>query len=216
MPDDALAATDPAEELLDVLDDDGAFVDTMPRSVVHAQGLWHEVFHCLVIRSSAPPRLLLQRRRRAARAFPNLLDVSVAGHLSAGERPLDGVREIREELGLDVDPARLVPVALRRLIDDGGEGRNREIAHVYLLVDDTPLEELTLDPDEVEGFVELTAASLQRIVADGAAREPGREVDTGGVVRDVTISSADLVPDVDDYWSELASAAHAHIADTIH
>ena len=211
MSDDEPGVHTPAEELLDVLDDDGAFVETLPRSVVHAQGLWHEVFHCLVVRSGSPALVLLQRRRRAARAFPSLLDVSVAGHLSSGEGPLDGVREIREELGLDIDPARLVPIARRLLVDDGGEGRNREIAHVHLLVDDTPLEALALDPDEVDGFVEVSASSLQRILSDIARREPAREVDTGGVVRDVMIGNADLVPDADGYWNDLATAAEIHV-----
>ncbi|MCU1401653.1 MAG: hypothetical protein JWN62_4762, partial [Acidimicrobiales bacterium] len=95
----------------------------------------------------------------------------------------------------------------RKLIDDGGEGRNREITHVHLLIDDTPLDQLTLDPDEVEGFDELSVASLQLIITDVAAREPACEVDALGAVRDVTVRNGDLVPDADGYWSELAAAA---------
>lgn len=201
-----------ADELLDVVDPAGAYVASLPRSMVHADGLWHQVFHCLVVRSRPPARVLLQRRRSTARAFPHLLDVSVAGHLIAGEEPLAGVREIREELGLVVDPTRLVRLGRRLLVDDAGEGRNREIAHVYLLTDDTPLSELRLDPSEVDGFAEVAVADLARLLADPLAAITVREIDVVGVTRDTTCTAADLVPDVDSYWKVLAVMAERFVA----
>jgi isopentenyldiphosphate isomerase len=195
------------EEWLDVFDATGEMVGSLPRSDAHARGLWHQVFHCLVIRSEEPGRVLLQRRKRSARAFPGMLDISVAGHLSAGEQPLDGVREIREELGLTIDPARLVAMGERRFDDEAGEGHNREIAHVYVLVDDTPLEELQLDPGEVDGFVEMTTEDLIRMSADPARPVVGREVDTEGVVRSVSVIGADLVPGAGSYVIELSARA---------
>ncbi|MCU1394319.1 MAG: hypothetical protein JWM34_2747 [Ilumatobacteraceae bacterium] len=198
---------DVPEEQLDVVEPDGTRVGTFGRTRVHAEGLWHEVFHCLVVRSGLPGRVLLQRRKRSACAFPSLLDLSVAGHLSAGESPLDGVREIREELGIDIDASRLVRLGRRLLVDDSGEGRNREIAHVFLLVDDTPLDALTLDSGEVDGFLELDIDELLRLVSAGGAPAEATEVDTSGTVRRVRVSSDELVPAVDGYWIVLATMA---------
>jgi len=143
------------DEMLDVVDPTGEPIATLSRSSVHSGGHWHQVFHCLVARSGLPARVLLQRRKRSARAFPGMLDLSVTGHLLAGERPLDGTRELHEEMGLTIDSARLVSLGRRLLADDHGEGRNREIAHVYLLTDDTPLDQLRLDSNEVAGYVEV-------------------------------------------------------------
>lgn len=199
-------------ELLDVVDPTGGHVTRLPRSRVHDEGLWHQVFHCLVVRSGPPARVLLQRRKRSSKAFPGMLDLSATGHLLAGERPLDGIRELREETGLAVDPARLVSLGRRLLADDAGEGRNREIAHVFLLTDDTSLADLQLDPDEVAGFVELTIHDLWRMLESPSITIEAVKVDTSGVIRPVTCTGAELVPSVDGFWIVLTTMAERHVA----
>lgn len=198
------------DELLDVVEPTGAILRQELRSVVHRDGLWHQTFHCLVVRSGSPARVVLQRRRAGTTSFPGRLDVSVTGHLSAGEKPLDGIRELREELGIDVDPTRLVSLGKRLLTDDAGEGRNREIAHVYLLVDDTPLTNFNLDPAEIGGLVELTIADLLAMLEDPMLLVQGHAINTSGTTEDVRCSKSDLVPVVDGYWVVLATMALQH------
>ena len=169
--------------MLDVVDPNGEPIARLSRSRVHSGGHWHQVFHCLVVRSDLPARVLLQRRKRSSRAFPGMLDLSVTGHLLAGERPVDGVRELREEMGLTIDSTRLVYLGRRLLADDHGEGRNREIAHVYLLTDDTPLEQLRLDADEVAGFVEVAVFDVLAMLDDPTVEVSAVEVDTARQVR---------------------------------
>jgi 8-oxo-dGTP pyrophosphatase MutT (NUDIX family) len=201
------------DELLDVLEPTGAIVGRQPRSVVHRDGLWHQVFHCLVVRSGPPARVLLQRRRWTSRAFAGLLDLSVTGHLHAGEQPADGVREIREELGLDTGADRLVGLGRRLLVDDGGEGRNREIAHVYLLSDDTPLGQLRLDAGEVAGVVEILVGDLLVMLGDPSAPVPAAELDAAaGTVRPIECRGEELVCPIDSYWVVLATMAERHVA----
>ncbi len=200
------------DEMLDVVDPTGKPVGTLSRSSVHSGGLWHQVFHCLVARPGPPARVVLQRRKRSARAFPGMLDLSVTGHLLAGERPLDGVRELREEMGLTVDSLRLVSLGRRLLADDHGEGRNREIAHVYLLSDDTPLDQLRLDPDEVAGYVEVAVLDVLAMLDDSTVEVSAAEVDTAGRVRPVRCTGAELVPAVDGYWVVLAIMVQRHLA----
>lgn len=199
------------DELLDVIEPTGAFLKQELRSVVHREGLWHQTFHCLLVRSALPARVVLQRRRAGTTSFPGRLDVSVTGHLSAGEEPLHGIRELREELGIEVDPARLVSLGRRMLADDAGEGRNREIAHVYLLMDDTPLTSFNLDPSEIGGLVELTIADLLAILEDPMLSVPGHAIDASGTTGDVMCCAGDLVPVIDGYWVVLATMALQHI-----
>ncbi|WP_242069494.1 NUDIX domain-containing protein [Paenibacillus dendritiformis] len=52
--------------------------------------------------------LLLQRRHVHKKDYPGMLDITSAGHLEAGETPQDGVRELREELGIEPEPGKLV------------------------------------------------------------------------------------------------------------
>ena len=52
--------------------------------------------------------ILLQKRADDKRTWPGYTDISAAGHVDAGETPLESaVREAKEELGLDVDPEAL-------------------------------------------------------------------------------------------------------------
>lgn len=197
----------PSEELLDVVEPDGTPIGTRSRREVHAEGLWHQVFHCLLVRSGPPARVVLQQRAVGAASFPGKLDLSATGHLGAGEAPLDGVRELHEELGIDVDPARLVPVGARLLVDDRGEGRNRERVNLFFLVDDRPLHDFRPDPGAVEALVELEVADLALVVGDPGVRVPAQRWVPGAEPTPVVVSQAGLVPSVDGYWTVLAVMA---------
>ncbi len=199
-------------EPLDVIDL-GTRLPTERRSRldVHRLGLWHQVFHCLVVRPAART-VILQRRAATKKAFPDQLDLSVTGHLAAGEAPLDGIRELREELGVDADPADLVRLGERLLADDHGEGRNREIVHVHLLADDRPLDAYRPPPDEVSGLVEIASGDLLDLLADRRERCAATEWSPLEGKRTVEIVRTDLVVDTSEYWVVLAVMADRFLA----
>jgi isopentenyldiphosphate isomerase len=194
-------------ERLDIVDPNGRLIRTDDRAAVHRGGHWHQVFHCLLVRLGPPSRVLLQRRLATAASFPGLIDITAAGHLAAGESPLDGVREIREELGIDVAPEQLVPLGRRLLVDDRGEGLNREIAHVYLLSDERPLRAFDLTECDVDGLVELATDDLVAIAGDPEATVACTELHADGTVTTGSCRASDLVPALDGYWIVLAVMA---------
>ena len=73
------------------------------RSQVHKDGDWHRSMHLWIYQpdsSSDDVRVLLQRRSPFKDTHPNLLDVSCAGHVNAGDDILETtMREMAEELG---------------------------------------------------------------------------------------------------------------------
>jgi len=204
------------DEPLDIVTATGAHVRSAGRREVHDGGHWHQVFHCLVVRSAPPARVVLQRRHRAKVAFPGLLDLSATGHLTAGERPVDGVRELNEELGIQVTPADLVPIGVRLLADDdGGEGHNRERVHLFFVTDDRPLDHYDPDPDEVESLVEVGAGDLLRLFDHQPHPAPSVEAcewQPGSPPVQVTIDRSDLVAPVDGYWIVLLVMAERFVA----
>lgn len=98
--------TDP-EEYFDILDEHGNKTDRIkPRSEVHRDGDWHRAVHIWIIDNRG--EILLQRRAPDKDTHPNFWDISVGGHLQAGDDPLTGaVREVKEEIGLDIPPSDL-------------------------------------------------------------------------------------------------------------
>jgi isopentenyldiphosphate isomerase len=194
------------DETIDIFDDLGRHIGTKPRAAVHRDGNWHQVFNCLVVRlDGEEPAILLQLRGTASRAFPNLLDLTVGGHLLAGEQPLmGGVREFQEELGVEVAPDDLVFLGVRRNVLVDSEGIvHREFIHAFLGLDGHPLEQYRLQPGEVAGLFECSITELL-----AALDAPSKSVEGNGVVigENGTMGSsrrfftaADLVPN-DAYW----------------
>jgi isopentenyldiphosphate isomerase len=147
---------------------DGNHIRTgeMERQIVHREGVWHETFHCwFVAEIGGIPCVLVQLRSPTKKNYPNFLDITAAGHLEAQESPMDGIREIKEELGVDVDPGRLVFLGIKHDIQDEPNGiRNREFSHVFLYRDDRPLTRYKLQEDEVSALVAIPISTGLEVV----------------------------------------------------
>ncbi len=194
------------DEIPDIFDDLGRHIGTKTRAAVHRDGDWHKVFNCLVVQlGREEPAVLLQLRGTASPAFPNLLDLTAGGHLLAGEPPsMGGIRELEEELGVEVTPDDLVSLGVRRgVIVDSKGILHRELIHAFLLLDDRPLEAYRLRPGEVGGLFECSVTELL-----AALDAPSKSVQGNGIVirENGTMGSsrrsftkADLVPN-DPYW----------------
>lgn len=129
------------EEQLTYYDDDLEPMGQAPRSQVHAQGLLHLVVHCWIV-SPRPDGLWVwfQKRSPDKAEFPNYYDIAVGGHVSAGEAPQEAVlREIWEEVGLELEPAALEDLGVWREDRQQPEDPDREAAQVYLAVCSDPL-----------------------------------------------------------------------------
>jgi isopentenyldiphosphate isomerase len=136
------------DELLDVLDESGAATGvTKARSAVHRDGDWHRVLHVWV--AGEDGTLILQRRSRFKDLEPGKVDVTVGGHLQAGESVFDAAREAEEEIGLEVRPERLAHLGTWRSERRYPEALDREFQEVFALVCDWPLERYALDCREV-------------------------------------------------------------------
>jgi len=194
------------DEKIDVRDEFGDPTgEVVWKSEAHRLGLWHRCFHCWISGSDSDgPYLLVQRRVAAKNTWPGYLDVSAAGHLAAGENTLDGLREVEEELGLKVEPERLVPLGLRRIEQEIPAGRDREFHDVFLLLDSTPPEDLRLQEEEVESVVRIGLEDVESL-GDGGTIVARRYM--GGKSTAVEVSLADFVPNEDGYLLSVARAA---------
>lgn len=90
------------EELLDVLDENGIKTgQILSRKEVHKQGLWHRIIVVTIINEKN--EILLQQRSHNKDKNPDMWDISVTGHLSAGQDSLTAAtREISEEVGVSL------------------------------------------------------------------------------------------------------------------
>ena len=146
----------------------------------------------------------MQRRAAAKDTWPGKLDVSAAGHLGAGETPLDGRRELEEELGLRAGPERLTPLGTRRIQQEIPQGCDREFHEVFLLQDSTPPKDLHLQREEVGSVLSLNLDGIDALGRDETTSvvewKDGEPLTT-------RINLSDFVPNDDDYLFHVAEAA---------
>ena len=195
------------DELVDVRDGESGerTGEVVWKSEAHRLGLWHRCFHCWVFGTDdGKPYLLAQRRSATKGTWPGYLDVTAAGHLGAGEEPLDGLREVEEELGLRVDPKRLAPLGTRRIEQRIPAGLDREIHDVFLLRDDSPPGDLRLQEEEVEAVLRIGLDHVVLLETAGSA--PAREY-REGKASETRVRVSDFVPNTDDYLRRVALAA---------
>jgi isopentenyldiphosphate isomerase len=103
---------DPAEELVDVIDDDGRTVGTATRRQMRAGRLPHRCVYLLVFNGRG--ELFVHLRTPTKDVYPSHWDVAVGGVLAAGESFDEGAcRELREELGVEAIPEELFPFRYR-------------------------------------------------------------------------------------------------------
>jgi isopentenyldiphosphate isomerase len=122
--------SDPATELVDVVDETGRVVGVATRSEMRERRLPHRCVYVLVF--DARGRLFIHLRTATKDVYPSHWDVCVGGVVAADESFQDAaVREGREELGVDLQPRLLFPFRY-------ADGRTEAHAMVYRAIHDGP------------------------------------------------------------------------------
>src|ERR1035438_4649283 len=94
-----------SEEIFDIVNECDEVIDRQPRREVHQLGLKHRAVHVLVFNSRG--EVFLQKRSLKKDTAAGLWDSSTSGHLDSGEDyDACAVRELREEIGLEVESDR--------------------------------------------------------------------------------------------------------------
>lgn len=138
-------------EILDIWDENGCPTgNSASKDYLHQKGLFHPTVHIWFYKRT--PAILLQKRGPNKQTFPNLWDVSVAGHVAAGETVLEAaLREIKEEIGLEVRSNALELLRVQKNINKFPNGINDcEFQHVYLCELPVDVTVLKLQSEELE------------------------------------------------------------------
>lgn len=151
-------------EVLTVFDDQRNPIGRAERGEVHRLGLWHETFHCWFI-SKEPEKvsLYLQLRSADKKDYPNLLDITAAGHLLESENVRDGIREVKEEIGFDISYDDLMFLGIVEYCAAREGFMDNEFAHVYLHEIVNGWDGFTLQKEEVSGMVKVDFYEFQKL-----------------------------------------------------
>ncbi|MDB4928564.1 MAG: mutT/nudix family protein [Myxococcaceae bacterium] len=206
----------PAQDLdepFDLCDRDGHLLGRVkPRGEVHRDGDWHRALHLwVVLARRAKPVVVLQRRSLAKDTHPGLVDVSVAGHLRAGESVDDALRESEEEIGLAVAPAATFALGVRRIEKPVPAGVDREVQTVLATVTDAMFSRLRPHADEVAALYAAPLAGALALARGEKAVIVVAALDPAGQLTSAQLGAEDFVPGDAPYRLRCLEALDAHL-----
>lgn len=148
-------------EMLDVIDADGNPTGMRKeRGVVHREGALHATAHIWIARPNEAGGydILLQKRSACKDSHPGCYDISSAGHIAAGDDPLESaLRELEEELGIRALPEHLHEFGIQYKNYEGefyGKPfRDRQRSILYLYREPIEIEKLILQETEIESVI---------------------------------------------------------------
>ena len=175
---------------------------------MHRDGDWHAALHIWVGGVGAEgPFVLFQRRTLSKDTSPGALDVSVGGHLGAGETLVEAAREAEEEIGLRTTLDALTYIGRRWASWEQDGVRDNELQHAYALRNDGYRPSAyQLHPDEIDALVAVPIEAALRLFRGELREIPARAVTRAGALSATTVTAAEFVP-VRGRYKELALAA---------
>ena len=141
------------EEYLDILTKDGnSLGKSYLKSEVHQKGYYHNTAHVWFYTNDG--EILLQQRAATKIICPLLCDVSVAGHVDAGETVEQAaIRETNEEIGLKITINDLDKIGTFNCFQSYSNGIiDNEFHHTFISEVNVPIDDLVPQRNEVEAL----------------------------------------------------------------
>lgn len=153
------------EEYIDIVDSKGKPIGKSElKSIIHQKGYYHHTAHLWLYTKQG--EILLSQRSAKKSICPLMWDVSVAGHIDAGETPKQAaIRETKEEIGLTLIESDLNPIGVFECFQSYKNGivdnefHNTFIAHLM-----EPLSKLQPQEEEVEALKLVTLQHFESLI----------------------------------------------------
>lgn len=161
-------------EYFDIVDEQGNPTgQTVERKQAHRNNILHRTAHVWIVRRRGNSiQILLQKRCMEKDSFPGCYDISSAGHIPAGVDYIpSALRELREELGLTIEPKQLIDCGLHRHHADevfhGERFLDNQISKVFLLWLDVDEADITVQKEEIDSVKWFDYAECKQDVING-------------------------------------------------
>lgn len=153
------------DEYIDILTESGAKTGkTAQKSEIHRKGYFHNTAHLWFYTDQKD--VLLAQRAASKTLHPLLWDVSVAGHIDAGETVEEGaIRETQEEIGLNITENDLQKIGAFECFQTYENGIiDNEFHHTFLVKLNVSVNELKPQEGEVENLKLVSITDFSELI----------------------------------------------------
>lgn len=200
------------EHLIDVLEPPLYAPNGETQGIVAAirAGAWLHTNDVWIFRTQPSVQIMFQQRDPKSPTYGGKLDCSVAGYLEAGETgPVGGVREMKEELGIEVSASDLIQFGRRMNAMVDHRGRERKIiANSQIFCWNHELSDLTIEPSEVHAVFWIDVDKLLSIEKTGSIDITG--IDAAGATLQKNVNKEDFAYNLDSYYFRMAERIQRH------
>lgn len=153
------------DEYIDIVTKDGVLTgESALKSEIHTKGYYHNTAHIWLFTKNG--EIVLAQRAATKTICPLLWDVSVAGHVDAGESiEHAALREAKEELGLIILKKDLIKIGVTECFQSYPNGIiDNEFHHTFISELKGDIETLQIDKKEVEAIKLVSIPEFQNLI----------------------------------------------------
>lgn len=144
-------------EFIDIYNENHKYLGICEKGLAHKLGLWHEVFNGIIV-NKENKSVIFQIKNAQHNQVHNMdkIEISIGGHYQTGEKIEDGIREIKEESGIDVDFKNLIYLGERQVSTVVKEDYIvREFQKIFIVPYNDSITKLKCQDNEVNRFIEF-------------------------------------------------------------
>ena len=152
------------DEFIDIVTKQGKLTGKFAlKSIIHKKGYYHHTAHVWFYTNSG---ILLSLRSAKKTICPLMWDVSVAGHIDAGETAIEAaIRETKEEIGLSISENNLQNIGVFECFQTYESGIiDNEFHNTFITELKVPLTKLTPQQEEVEALKLVTFNEFETLI----------------------------------------------------
>lgn len=153
------------DEYIDIVTKDGELTGKSAlKSEIHSKGFYHNTAHIWFYTKHG--KILIAQRAASKAICPLLWDVSVAGHVDAGESiEHAALRETKEELGIIIPKKNLKKIGITECFQSYPNGIiDNEFHHTFISKLKDDIEGLQIDRKEVEAIKLISILEFQDFI----------------------------------------------------
>lgn len=198
------------EELVDILEPPLFKPSGVVKTREQAQnnGDWIGTFNLWIFTKDPVPSIIYQQRSLQKKWAPGLLDVAAGGHYTAGEKLVDGLREVVEELGKHYSVSQIAYLGRSMFVNlDVQKRRLNEIVEVYMNEDNNPLSSFTLQKEEVDAILTCPVQELLQVNRKEGYSFTAKGVSNTGKPVEIRVTKGSFPVNWNDYHYKMAILA---------